>query len=417
MSNNGSGGKIAAIIAAENDRLEAARKTPRETYEERLESHFADGRGDCPVDAMDGCSFCTLKRDEDGRLVLPEGMTLTLVEEDDTWSPVDLSGALNGTRELPKPTMLCRTDGSGCLLYPGKVHAFNAEPECGKTWLMLSASAQEMQEGSHVFYLDYESNDDEIVSRLLSLGVEASMVLAQFHYWNPQDVYESGVLKEYHTRWKPSLVVLDGMGSAMNVQGLSILDNDDATRFMDSYPRWFALQGASVAFTDHVVKRKEDRGGFGIGAQAKKSKSDVTYELQSLSPMGRGREGSTKIMVTKDRPGGVREVSENAKYFGVFHLRSYPGSEGEVEVWITPPPRGFAAVVDQSRPVEAMTLVSQFLESWKGERGPGATKVREGVSGDNTVVSLALLTLVNEGFVVDDGNNTRHAYRSVRPFS
>src|SRR5690606_4938868 len=52
------------------------------------------------------------------------------------WEFVDLDPILDGTHELPVPTICLRSDGAG-LIYPGRVHSIAGEPGGGKTWVAL----------------------------------------------------------------------------------------------------------------------------------------------------------------------------------------------------------------------------------------------------------------------------------------
>ena len=65
-----------------------------------------------------------------------------------TWTPVDLAAVIDGDGP-PEPTMLARDDGHQ-LLYAGRVHAFNAESESGKSWLACAAAAERLTEGQPV---------------------------------------------------------------------------------------------------------------------------------------------------------------------------------------------------------------------------------------------------------------------------
>ena len=64
-------------------------------------------------------------------------------------------------------------------VYRGKVHTISSESEAGKTWMALSAAIDEMAEGNHVCYLDFEDDEGGTVSRLLALQVARDMIRNQ----------------------------------------------------------------------------------------------------------------------------------------------------------------------------------------------------------------------------------------------
>ncbi len=56
-----------------------------------------------------------------------------------SWTPVDVTAALDGTTADEPPLLLTRNDGAA-LMYAGRRHLFMGEPEACKGWTMLTAS-------------------------------------------------------------------------------------------------------------------------------------------------------------------------------------------------------------------------------------------------------------------------------------
>src|SRR5690349_6758779 len=76
----------------------------------------------------------------------PQSKRLQLIRPDlrESWKPADLGPYLDGTYEVPTPSVgLHRTDGLH-FLYPGKHHEILGETESGKTWFCLIAVLAEI---------------------------------------------------------------------------------------------------------------------------------------------------------------------------------------------------------------------------------------------------------------------------------
>src|SRR6516165_1202314 len=100
---------------------------------------------------------------------------------DTGWERIDLFPWLQGPMPDDSPKLGVRTDGVR-VLYPGRIHAINGEPESGKTWLAQFLAAQELAGGHKVLYLDYEDGPAAFASRMAALGVPARIVVTALHY-------------------------------------------------------------------------------------------------------------------------------------------------------------------------------------------------------------------------------------------
>jgi hypothetical protein len=220
-----------------------------------------------------------------------------------TWAPVPLDDILAGDYTPPAPTMLSRVDGR-CLLYAERSHSVSAEPEALKTWLALGASAEQLAAGHTVLYIDFEGSAAEIVGRLRALGVNPEAIRRRFIYLRPDEPLAAGALTDLDTALarKPTVSVVDGVTEAFNVQGLSPLDNSDVATWLELLPRRIVRAGSAPLLLDHVVKDKEQRGRYSIGAQHKLAGVDVAYSMHVVEPFGRGKDGVVTIKVQKDRP-------------------------------------------------------------------------------------------------------------------
>lgn len=317
-----------------------------------------------------------------------------------SWQPIDLAAVLAGDTLRQPPTMLQRGDGQH-LLYPGKVHAFYAESEAGKTMIALHACMERIVFGDHVGYLDFEDSPEGVVERLLGMGLKDDEIVERFHYVRPDDPLDLAAtahlarLLEQHT---PALVVIDGITEVMTLNDWDLLDNGDIARFYALLPRRIALSGSAVLMIDHVPKKKEGRGKGGLGGQHKRAGIDgASYILEVIKPFGRGLNGQVKMVVDKDRGGYVRPASAGGEHAADIHILS---SDGKLEVRLDTPNMA-AAVEEWHGPTRCMDALREFFSQHPDEQFTKSSigdRLRViGVSYRNEVIRVALEQLAADG--------------------
>jgi len=209
----------------------------------------------------------SLPKDNAGEL--PEAYT-EVINQRTTWWPIDLEPVLRGEITETPPAFLEFKDDQP-LFYAGKVNGIIGESESGKTWIALEAVKQALAQGQRVLYMDFEDSAPGIVSRLRSLGVTDFTNLS---YMSPDEGFGTlaklDLAETLHTL-APDIAVLDGFNAAMNVLGLDINSNNDATTFAQLLLKPVAATGVCLIYVDHVPKSKDARGKGGIGAQAKRA--------------------------------------------------------------------------------------------------------------------------------------------------
>lgn len=334
-----------------------------------------------------------------------------------TWTPIDLAAVIDGDGP-PEPTMLARDDGHQ-LLYAGRVHAFNAESESGKSWLACTAAAERIAEGEHVLYLDFEDHATGIVGRLRALGVDPAAIVDQLHYIRPDDPIDAvatAALERTLIDHRPTLAIIDGVTEVMVQNGWSINDNDDAARFLLALPRRIARHGVAVVMIDHVPKDKESRGRYGIGAQHKLAGVDgAVYRLEVTKPFGVGRTGTSVITVAKDRPGHVRGFAAGGEKVATMQLVSLPG--GDVHLSLLTPDDATSGEL-RVRPTSLMEKVCDAIAALN-ESGVKPTRngVLADVAGKKKFVAEALRLLIAEGFVATEpGPNRSQLHAVIKPY-
>lgn len=320
-----------------------------------------------------------------------------------SWTPVDLKPILDGEHEPEEPVYLRRSDGVG-LLYKGRLHAVSAEPEAGKGWLALTACKERLAAGEAVLYIDYEDTAVNIVARLRDLGVADEVILERFRYVRPDEPIDdwSGI----SVPLAGNLVIIDGVTEALAVEGLDMANNQDVAAFYTRLPRPFAAVGSAVLLIDHVVKDREARGRYAIGAQHKLAGVDVAYRLDVVRPFARGKQGVVKVTVTKDRPGYVRQHSVDCERVGLFKGSSTP--DGRMTTTLEPAEAG----TDPFRPTHLMERVSLELEQRPGLNKRGVRLIR----GNKDSLELALELLIAEGYAEARAERQSIRHYSLKPF-
>jgi hypothetical protein len=226
-----------------------------------------------------------------------------------TWAAQDLRSVLDGSYRPPQPSVGRRDDGVG-LFYPGRMNSVASESEAGKTWFALVACLQEINDGHHVLYLDFEDDAGGVVGRLLCLGANPADVLEYFHYVRPEnspsDIDLIDLAQVLET--SPTLAIVDGVTEGMSLFGLELKDNTDIAKFGRLLLRPLQNAGAAVVTLDHVVKSSENRGRYSIGGVHKlNGLNGVMYILENRRPFGIGLTGKSTIRVAKDRPAQIRK--------------------------------------------------------------------------------------------------------------
>jgi hypothetical protein len=324
-----------------------------------------------------------------------------------SWEPVNLAAVLAGEGPDATPCALARSDGVK-LFYAGKIHAINSEPEAGKSWVALHACEQQMAAGYHTVYVDWEADAADVVGRLLSMGVSPATVVEQFHYVRPHDLLDHAATARLTTLcdiYKPTLVVLDGVTEAMSSAGMSIKENDDIARFYTALPRPLARTGAAVVMLDHVVKDKETQGRWGIGGQHKLAGVDgATYKLESVVPFARDKPGSSKLIVSKDRHGMVRQHA-TAGHFQMIAMVSFHATDGAMTVTLDPP--GANGAGRPFRPTQVMQKVSETVAA-APSGCMSKRSIRVAVGGKHDVVDLAIEHLLAASYLRQSKTGLEH---------
>jgi len=320
-----------------------------------------------------------------------------------TWAAQDLRSVLDGSYRPPQPSVGRRDDGVG-LFYPGRMNSVASESEAGKTWFALIACLQEINDGNHVLYLDFEDDAGGVVGRLLCLGARPDDVLERFHYVRPEnspsdiDLIDLAMVLEH----SPTLAIVDGVTEGMSLFGLELKDNTDVAKFGRRLLRPLMNSGAAVVTLDHVVKSAENRGRYSIGGVHKlNGLNGVMYMLENRRPFGIGVTGKSTIRVAKDRPGQIRKNglshSSGMHWYADLVVKSESAEFAEAHLY-APIQRDEEdrEADEEQRRINA--LKRKVLDALTGAREPLTGKgIEDRVSGRAADIRQAVAALVDEG--------------------
>ncbi|MBZ5739771.1 AAA family ATPase [Nocardioides mangrovi] len=355
-----------------------------------------------------------------------------------SWTkPVPLTEALKGAPP-PSPTVGRWTaDVEGktvarALFYPNEVHSVGGEPESMKSWLLLLAAVQEIDQGKHVFYVDMEANDRSIVDRLRRLGASKVQIRRLFHYFRPDEPMTQGdqnALRGSIKRQQPSLVVLDGVTEAYSLQGLSINAAEDAAAWFQMFSRKCQVKptedyaGPAIVELDHVVKDRDGRGNWTLGTQHKKAGiKGAMYIVESVSQFGKGKHGRSRLFLAKDSPGGVEWVGygkDRRRYVGDLHCDAVDLG-GDVNAWIESP--NVEAVDDTpevplTQQPDFRLLMQKVHEYISKNAGCSLRSIRDNTVGSAERIASAVEALVSEGYVANQSTGQRGKYVVAKDFT
>lgn len=331
--------------------------------------------------------------------------------EHSTWQPVDLTDALTGVDVAP-PTILARTDHV-CLLYAGRTHGLAGESETCKSWVAQIGSAQVINAGGDVLWIDFEDDDRGVVSRLLALMTPPGVIKAHFVYVRPEEP-----LRTRDGKWTAggldfdkvlasrtwTLIVIDGVTEAMVTEGLDLNSNSDIATWSRLLPKRCANTGAAVAMLDHVPKAVDNRGRYAIGGQHKLAGlTGCQYVFEVERPFSRATHepitGVIKITVTKDRPGHVRTFATGG-VIARMELTSYP--DGGVTAALLAPN-------DSNAPLD-LILATHIAEHLKIYPKSSKNSIEKTLGGNASALRRTLEVMVNNGWVAVESKGQSHLH-------
>jgi len=304
----------------------------------------------------------------------------------------DLTWAANGEVRPPTlPSIGERNDGAH-ILYAGKINGIYGDPETAKTWFALHLAQQVLSAGGTVALIDIDHNgENDTVDRLRKLGVSNKLIgdPAHFRYYIPETPTELLATRDNIIEQHPTLCILDSIGELIPMLGLDSNSNDDISRGYRAMLTPLAQENTAVLTIDHLAKAGKSDHGYAIGGIAKKRIiNGAYYHAEAITIPAPGIVGKVRIMVTKDRPGGIREHAP-AGSLGNFIIDS-SASDGHINALIA------NTIGSPLRPTNTMERISRLLA---GTDGMHKTTINKEIAVKQATTDQAIIVLVQEGYV------------------
>ena len=287
----------------------------------------------------------------------------------------------------------------------------------------MGAAWDEILNGYHVLYIDWEDDEVTAVDRLRTImprdeltrsGYGDELIQSCFHYLRPDDDLRrksnTRELAEVMHTFHPSLAINDGTTEAMAIHDLNPLDNVDIAVFNTILVKPLLGFDTAVVSLDHVIKDREGRGRYALGGVHKlNAVSGAGYLLENTKSFGAGLTGRSRILITKDRPGQLRTHSlpstHGLRTYGDLVLKSRGEDSATIKIW---PPKEWGED-EQERPTVHMTRIAEALAD-KGEIA-SKSQVEKAVTGNAKAIRDALDYLIVDGYVTG-----RPPYKLLKPY-
>lgn len=312
-----------------------------------------------------------------------------------SWRPDESDG------DDEPPCRLARSDGEH-LLYAGKLHWFQGEPESGKTFAALLPLVEVLRRGETGLFIDFEDSGTAVRNRLSAMGAN----LEKFVYVRPTEPLKDKAtldVERLMAVFAPTIVVIDGVAEAMALHGLDPIRSLDTAAFVHDVISKFRARGVTIICVDHVARGEAGKGRYAYGSQHKLAAVDgASYRFEVLQEFSREQGGAAQIYVAKDRPGFVRSFAEDKQRAGV--LRINPAGRG-INVTIEPPMTvadGDGLNYTQRRILDVLSGADDGLTY--RQIGDELARDGKGKPLKRTTIQSGVTTLIKEGFA--DGVST-----------
>jgi hypothetical protein len=285
------------------------------------------------------------------------------------------------------------------LLYPGHIHLLYGKPGTYKSWVALSLI------GKHnLRYWDFENFGPIMATRMRLMGIDPEDAGVFAFPETRAQIYE---LVEEYKLMKPDILVVDGMSGISRTMGLNTDANDQVEKLFNDVFIPLKRAGICVLILDHLPK-DSPVDDFPIGAQAKKSQSDVAILMKQ-----RRDSDVVDVLVSKDRNFDLFSRCESGATPRLYGWLIKPSIENNYKVVIEPDL--IALIESQEIDSFEFTLYQDVWNFVQASPESSGTKIEENVSGKNSRIRAALQWLTLNGFLSQSkkGNGTHYRTQKV----
>ena len=285
---------------------------------------------------------------------------------------------------------------SNYLLYPGHIHLLYGKPGTWKSWIALSLI------GKHkVRYWDFENFSPILATRLRLMGVNPEDAGVFAFPETRAQIYE--LVAEY-IETKPEILVIDGMSGISRTMGINTDANDQVEKLFNDVFMPLKRAGICVLILDHLPK-DSPIDDFPIGAQAKKSQSDVAILMKP-----RRDSEDVDVLVSKDRNYDLFSRCESGPTPKLYGWLLRPCPENNYRAIIEP---DLVALINGEEIDSFDTNLYQGVWDYLQEYpDSSATKVEENVTGKNSRIRLAIQWLTTNQFLIQVKKGNGSYYRT-----
>jgi hypothetical protein len=337
------------------------------------------------------------------------------VEPRECWHRADFTEVVNqyksGELKRPQPTMLHRSDGLP-ILYAGKDHALIGASESGKSWVALVAALEVYRAGGAVVWADWEDDEETFLLRWVAIGGDPGDLLpGRLSYIVPEG--DPGTWPELVAG--AALVVIDTVEESAATMGYQTNERHEYSHWNRTVVRCALDASAAVLILDHVAKSRGDgppREAIGTVAKLNKIRGAV-FMLETVTPFGRGKDGKSRLTISKDRGGALGEHSEGKRR--TLAEVTFTSTGDGLSVALDPPPATTTDSTGTTRRTGYMERISLWAEREPSYWSKAAAE--RGVGGTARYVGPAVDALHEEGYLTTEiGPGGHTVYASVKQF-
>jgi len=307
-------------------------------------------------------------------------------------NPFDYEG------KLPELTYLTDTEGNS-MLYRGNIHFIYGKPGTYKSWVVLS-----MVQNHDVRFWDFENGMSGVLRRLQSLGVSRERAN---YFDNPQSVEAVHKRVSEYIRTKPEIVCIDGFSGLAGVMEINPESNHEVQKVFNEVLVPLRNAGITTVVLDHLPKDSAV-DDYPIGAQTKKSQSDVAY-LFKQNPANDG----VLIYVSKDRNGAISDRAEAGGYPKRYGTVNLIAKDESISVQISPL---YVARINGTDVVESEALLRKRIWDYiEDNDNCSKSDIERNVPGKTERKRKALKNLVDDGYVLSRTVGTSIVHSMIKP--